>query len=418
METPARSATVGWIVFDLANTIFALGVVGLYFPEWMTEQGLADSALAITQASAALVVIIAAPWVGARSDHFGDRVRPLLVTTVVAIAATTLLTRGPLWLTFTMLGLAIVALNIGSVVYDALLPAVSTPATQGRISGIGVGVGYLGSFIGLGIGVVTLDVLGWSHAGTFTSLAAAFAVFAIPTFLFVRDPSPPTRTDPPPRLAGVVSGWISAWSRASRYPGVVRFLVGRFLYTDAINTLIGGFLVIFAIEELGLERRGSELLLGMAIVGAIVGGLVGGRLVERVGAKTTLRTVLVVWVVTIVGAVIAAVGDLAQTIIVPLGLAGGAALGATWAADRVLMIDVSPARHLGEFYGLYATVGRFATVLGPLLWALVVDVLDWGRPVAMLVLAGFVLGGWWVIGGVPVTHDRRAPRRDEPAKGS
>lgn len=181
----------------------------------------------------------------------------------------------------------------------------------------------------------------------------------------------------------------------------MRFLIGRFLYTDAINTLIGGFLVIFALEELGLEREGSELLLGVAIVGAILGGIGGGRIVETLGAKRTLRTVLIVWIVTIVAAVAAAITS-TPGIVVAIGLTGGVALGATWASDRVLMMEVSPPQHLGEFYGLYATVGRFATILGPLLWALVVDVLGLGRSTAMLVLAGFVASGWWVLRGVAV----------------
>jgi len=47
---------------------------------------------------------------------------------------------------------------------------------------LGVGVGYLGSFIGLAIGVVTLDVLGWSYAATFLVLALAFLVLALPAF--------------------------------------------------------------------------------------------------------------------------------------------------------------------------------------------------------------------------------------------
>ena len=36
-------------------------------------------------------------------------------------------------------------------------------------------------------------------------------------------------------------------------PGLKRFLIGRFLYTDSINTLIGGFLALFVISELGLS---------------------------------------------------------------------------------------------------------------------------------------------------------------------
>ena len=71
--------------------------------------------------------------------------------------------------------------------------------------------------------------------------------------------------------------------------------------------------------------------------------------------------------------------------------------GATWSSDRVVMTRISPPRHLGEFYGLYATVGRFATIGGPLVWAIIVDGLGIGRNVAMAALAVFVAAGWWIL---------------------
>jgi UMF1 family MFS transporter len=389
------------VIYDLANTIFALGVVGLYFPEWLTTSGLADSSLALTAAAAGLVVIFAAPWVGAVTDVRGGRIRILRTSTIVAVAATALLTRGPDPVTFLVLGLALISVNIGSVVYDALLPFVSTRVNRGRVSGNGVGVGYVGSFIGVGIGILSLEVLELSYAATFTMLAGGFLLFALPAFRYIKEPPPASDGRTAPALTSVVGDLARSWRRAAQWPDVIRFLIGRFLYTDAINTLIGGFLTIYAIQEIGLQPSGSRTLLGLAIAFAIVGGLGGGRAVERFGSKRVLRWALAGWVVAILTGVLAAVtGVVALAWLI--GAVGGTALGATWASDRVTMLEVSPPEHLGEFYGLYATVGRFATILGPLVWALIVDVLNLGRSTAMVVLAASILGGWFMIGRVRI----------------
>jgi len=392
---PGRLSVWSWVVYDLANTIFALGVIGRYFPEWLISVDQPDSALALVEAGAAALVIFLAPWAGARSDVRGTRVPTLVVTTIVCVTATALLASGPVSVTLALLGLALVAFNVGSVVYDALIVDVSTPANRGRISGLGVGVGYIGSFVGLGIGVVTLDVLGWSYPATFLVLALAFLILALPAFFFIEERG--GHDDAPlPALRDIGRKLAVSWRLAGSYDGVVRFLVGRFLYTDAINTLIGGFLTIFVIQELGLDGRFTTMLLGVAIAAAIVGAFVAGWLVERLGPIRVLRSVLVLWMVAI-GAGIAAAVTGETGLAWAIGPLGGVALGATWTADRVVMTRVSPPRHLGEFYGLYATVGRFATILGPLTWALIVDVIGLGRRVAMGALIGFIGIGWWVL---------------------
>jgi len=325
----------------------------------------------------------------------------LVLTTLLAVTATAGLTWGPVPVTFVLLGLALVSVNTGSVVYDALLPVVASADRQGRVSGLGVGVGYIGSFLGVGIGALTLDVLDVGYGLTFVALAGGFLLFAIPTFVLVREPVPAmlAPTTPPP-LRNVVRGLIESWRRARAHPAVVTFLVSRFLYTDAINTLIGGFLTIFALEELGLDRQGSQNLLLIAISAAVVGGIGGGRLIEVLGPVRTLRGALALWVAAILFGVFSALTDQPE-LAGGIGVLGGLALGATWAADRVVMIRVSPPEHLGEFYGLYATVGRFATILGPLVWAIIVDALHLGRNVAMAALATFVAAGWTLLGRLP-----------------
>lgn len=386
-------ATWGWIIYDLANTIFALGVVGLYIPSWLHESGLPDSALAITEAAAGATVMVLAPWIGARTDRSARRLPALAATTAVAIVATAGLAAFSPTVTLVLLGVGLIGVNSGSAVYDSLLPSVSNPATRARTSGLGVGVGYVGSFVGLGLGLLAFEVLDAGYATTFRLLAGGFALFSIPIFLWVREHPNAERPSSP---VNPFKGLVAAWRKAARTPGVLRFLLGRFLYTDAINTLIGGFLALFVLTELNLSTREVNNLLGVAIAAAIGGGLGGGRLTRQVGARRTLRAVLLVWVVALgMGALSATVGI--TWLIWIVGVLGGLALGATWTADRVLMLELSPPQHIGEFYGLYATVGRFATILGPLVWAGVVDGLGWGRTAALLVLAGFILSGWWVV---------------------
>lgn len=395
---PSRLATASWVTYDLANTIFALGVVGLYFSDWLVAEGHPDSFLAAVQVSAAAVVIFLAPWAGARSDVLGRRVPTLMVTTLLAVGATALLAIGPVWLTLVMLWVAVVSVNTGSVVYDALLVDVSTEANRGHVSGIGVGVGYLGSVIGLVLGLLALDVLDWGYPGAFRLIAAAFLVFALPAFAFIQE-RPAADDAQLPTVGDIAARLVRSWRRARTYEGVVPFLVGRFFYTDAINTLIGGFLAIFVIDELGLDRAFFTGLMGVAIAGAIAGGIGSGPLIARMGPLRLLRAVLVLWIVAIASGIAAAVTGLTDIAWV-IGPLGGLALGATWSADRVVMVRVSPPRHLGEFYGLYATVGRFATIAGPLVWALIVDASGLPRTLAMGALGLFVAVGWAILGRV------------------
>ena len=398
---PTRLSIWSWATYDLANTIFALGVGSLYFPEWLTDHATSlpsilgggdgpDLALAVAVDLAMVIVIVVGPWVGALGDHRGPRVRHLVPTTLIAVVPTFFLAAVPAVPSLALFAVALVGFNLGSVVYDAMLPDVSTPATIGRVSGIGIGVGYLGSAVAWVIGKVLLDPYG--HAWVFRVIAMTFLLFALPAFFLLRERPRPPVPGPAPRLHDSFHHLAVAWRRARGYRGVVRFLVGRFFYTDAVNTLIAGFLTIYAIEELGFTDGQVQNLLVLAIGGAVVGGFAGGRVVDRVGPRRLLHFVLYSWMLAF--AIGIAAGITGRNYLAwPLGGLGGLALGATWAADRVYMQRISPPRHLGEFYGLYAVVGRFATILGPLAWGVMVSLLGLPREFALGFLLAMVVVG-------------------------
>src|SRR4029078_8239495 len=112
------------------------------------------------------------------------------------------------------------------IYYDALLPDVALPSARGRLSGVGVALGYLGTIVaGLLYGLTT-DRNGDTTAASFMLVAALFAVFAIPIFrLVVERPRPGARF----RAAAAINscGQLAApVAQARPRPGRLRFIVG------------------------------------------------------------------------------------------------------------------------------------------------------------------------------------------------
>jgi UMF1 family MFS transporter len=95
----------------------------------------------------------------------------------------------------------------------------------------------------------------------------------------------------------------------------------------------------------------------------------------------------------------------------------GISLGGTWASDRPYMLLLSPPARIGEFYGLYGMVGRFAAVLGPLIWAFVAEDLGLGRPASVAVLLLMILVSWFILQGVDDAPREWGPEDLLPADG-
>jgi UMF1 family MFS transporter len=388
--TPARRGVAGWIVNDLGNTLFSQNMISNYFPVWVVAvMGGSDGHISLVNTITMALMLGIGPWLGAVSDRMPRRLPILIATTTGCCLLTLLVGNGLLPSLILFLG-ANLLFQAGLVMYDSLLPAVSTPQNRGRVGGAAVGLGYLGSLLGIGIGFFVL-ARGGDYQTVFRLTAIGFFLLALPCFLWVKEPPRTVERLAPRALArGAIGDIFNTARRARSYPVLVRFLVGRAFYAEAANT-IGIFMAVYLTVQLGFSSGEKDRLLLVAIVAAVGGGFFWGRVVDRIGPRDSLMRVLVVWSVAL--ALIAATGfailpNEALWLIAPLA---GFALGGTWASDRPLMIGLAPPEYLGQFYGLYALAGRFAALVGPLLWALVVDVLGLGRPAALLVLLGLVL---------------------------
>lgn len=409
-----RRAVVSWIVYDLANTIFSMGIVSLYFSLWVRDHvgaQRADAVYGVITAISMGIIFVISPLLGAMTDRARRRMPFLVWSTLVCVALTALLGRFPgYWITALLFIVANAAYQAGLQFYDAMLPEVTTEENRGRIGGIGVGVGYLGSYLAVGIGLLfgTTD-----RPRLFTLIAGFFLLFSIPCFLFVRErgnPNPRPVFDPG-TLRESARQTMATLRGGHRYPGLLRFLVGRVFYTDAINTVIV-IMTLYTVnvavskgqDEPAAERT-AQLIMMVAISFAVMGGFAWGWLVDRIGPRRTLNLVLALWIVTFCAAAAMGLFGWPLGVFYAVASAAGVALGGIWAADRPLMLRLSPPDRIGEFYGLYGMVGRFSAIVGPVMWAAVTWLTvqrlglpaQTGQGIGVLSLLVLVLASVWIL---------------------
>ena len=398
MNNITKKSLYSWLLFDLANTVYAFIIPGLYFSVWLvSEKGWTDQQLGLATSTAMVIVAILGPWIGRKSDSSQGKKKILLLMTLICIVSTFLLGTFSVEVSVVLFVFSLIGFNLGSVVYDALLVSVSNEENRGKISGLGVAFGYTGSLIGFGVATL-LQNMGYSYVEIFKSVAFLFLIFSLPAFLFIEEKIT-SKEKVKINILNSLNVVINSWKHSRQYTGLTRFLVGRFFYADAINTLISGLLAVYLVEEVGLTPADSQSILALAIVVSIIGGYIFGKAADRFGPRRLILISIFCWMLSLSLAIIATEFNQLWLIYVT-GVLGGFNIGGIFAVDRVFMTRLSPEEHLGEFYGLYSTVGRFATIIGPILWGLIVNSLELGRNVAMGSLIVLLAISFYIIRGV------------------
>ena len=370
-----------WALYDFANTIFSLNIISNYFPQYVVEDnGLKDAVYAYPQALALLLVALIMPLLGAMSDRAGRRMPWLVGFTLLCIAMTAVMgLASNVWLVIAAYVLATIGYQTALVFYDALLPSVSTTLNWGKISGFGVGLGYVGALFG---GVVATLLLGdtYKNQDAFLPTAILFLIFALPCFFLVREHhkgqtygSKSADTSQKSETLSWRNAVTQIWHTlhdARKVPGLMRFLVANFFYSDALNTVIIA-MGVYATQVIGFEKVFE--VLAPATVAAVIGSWIFGVVTDRLTAKHALVISLSLWIPVLAAAIFITDKTIFQWGIATLA---GVALGSTWTSARTMMVELSPPDKLGEFMGIYNLTGKFSAVLGPVLWGTTLWVLD------------------------------------------
>jgi UMF1 family MFS transporter len=428
--TVPRSRVAAWALWDAGSAGINAITTTFVFNRYLTSGYFADPAVVETKGKVAatallssqfglastiagLVVLVLAPVLGQQSDARGRRKLWLGINTagVVATLIALFFVQGQpsfLLMGLILFGVGTIFYEIAAVSYNAMLAQVSTPKNIGRISGLGWSFGYLGGivlllivYVGLVAGPDGGATAGLLNVPTDNGLnirlvelvAAAWTLgFSLP-ILFAVPELPQTLRR---KTVGFFQSYVVLVRDIRRLWGTdrntVKFLVASAVFRDGL-TGVFQFGAIIAAGTFGFST-GETLYFGIAAnVVAGVSTLLVGRFDDRLGPRRVILVALVGLVVAGMGVFLFHGGG--QTVFWVGALLLCVFVGPAQSASRSFLTRVTPPDRQGEIFGLYATTGRAATFLAPLMFTLFISIFGaqyWGTlGIVVVIVVGLVL---------------------------
>ncbi|HMA42557.1 MAG TPA: MFS transporter [Gemmatimonadales bacterium] len=389
-----RPRVLAWCFYDFANSAYSAVIIATVFSVYFARQivgnetGRGDQVWGWAISTSMVIVALTSPVLGAVADRAGVRKRMLAAFTALCIVCVALfgtIRPGMVWWGFTLAVLANVGFEGSLVYYNAYLPDIAPPGQRGYVSGLGYGIGYAGSALGLLIALPL--VRSGRYAATWLSVALFFVVFSIPLF---RAMPPDVASGVPARRAAVdgITDFRRILRDALGVRDLRRFLAAFFFYIDGVETTIF-FASIYAATTLHFTP-GELILMFLAVqVAALVGAVLLARPIDRWGPKRVIDLSLLVWVAVVIATALTH----GKAAFLAIAVIAGTQLGTVQAASRALMASLIPRGKEAEMFGFYAVVGKSSAILGPIVFGTVSHALGGNQRAAVLAVGTFFVLG-------------------------
>jgi MFS transporter, UMF1 family len=416
-----------WAMYDWANSAFTTTIITAIFPIYFTAvagadlpPGEATRLLARTTTIALATSAILAPFLGALADYAPIKKRLLglfMAIGCIAAGCLTLVGRGDWFLAAILFGVGNIGFTASLTFYDSLLPHIARPSEIDRVSTAGYGMGYLGGGLLLALNVAWIlapGAFGLRDAAqasrlSFLSVALWWAFFSVPLFRRVAEPRVRLSggtLSAPQLIRTSALGLIHTLRDLRRYKHAFLLLIAFVIYSDGIGTIIR--MATSYGTDLGLDQGaliGAILLVQFA---GIPFAFLFGTLAGRIGAKPSIFIALAVYVViTVLAYYMKTERDFYM-----LALMVAAVQGGSQALSRSLFASMIPRYKSSEFFAFFSVFERYAGVLGPAIFAFVVDHSGSGRS-AILAVAVFFIVGAAILTFVDVGRGRQVARTAE-----
>lgn len=383
-----RAAVWSWALYDFANTIFYGIVVTAFLPNYVIEKcGGSHLPYALAFYPSMIVAALFAPALGELADRTG-RARVLTFAFTAACcagAAALALPEEPLPI-LALFALALIAYQCALVFYNTLLPAVAAPEELGLVSGLGVGLGYLGNLFALLLAYPLYEAMGRDPRLDFVLAGVLTLAFSLPLWWWCR--TPPVPRPASASFGALVRENVGATARLlrrlPRNRPLLLFFAGNFLCADVLNCVYA-YLVPYVAGEHGLGSEAKWVLFATNFL-AFPAALALGRLADRGSERRVMIGGAVCLLASI--AVPQALIELARASLLPEVLAAGErwralgsvavavfgalGVGGVLGAARKWLVRLVPAGEVGAWFGIYGLTNK-ASLLSLGAFALLAD---------------------------------------------
>jgi MFS transporter, UMF1 family len=451
-EMPAKATgQLSWALVEFARNPYVSLIFMFVFAPYFAATVVGDPvrgqelwSFSYTIAGACIAVV--APIIGAIADRMGRR-KPWVIASVAVMAPGCCL----LWyampgatsgLPVAAIAIIIVVLMIGfesgGVAHNAMLPSIASESEIGKVSGLGLGLGAIGSLSALGIvlfGIVMpaspdfqfsflpagplfgLDPARFEHARIVGPIAGIWmAVFVVPMLLWTPD-LPSTGVSLRRAVREGFGQLALTIKRARRVSNVSLFLVARMLYNDGMSA-IQAYCGIYAAGVFDWNLATIMVFALILIVFCVVGGFAGGWLDGRLGSRGAIIMSLTGTCLAVLVAVSVTPTEvffipydavkagplwsfpyfrtLPELIYVAMYVVLAVTITATIVSSRTMMARIAPLSMMSQFFGLYALSGTATAFLGHGMVALFTGIFHSQR-VGLASLLLLLLAGWLLI---------------------
>ena len=374
-----------WVMYDVGNSALVLlqtSVVPIYFNALAQADGGVDPAALVSswanaQTVASLVVALLMPFLGSLADYAGNKVKFFLASfltgLVLCLAQAIPMGALPFLVVYVLCS---IGLNASMTFYDAMLPDVTSDERMDTVSSSGYAWGYVGSTIPfilcialiMGGPALGLDAMLCTRA-SFVITGAWWLAFTVPLLKTYRQRFGKSRGEHDTLgrvMADTMRSIADAVRRIASDRTLALFMVAFFFYIDGVHTVIS--MATSYGSALGIDSTQLVLALLVTQFVAFPSAIAYGRLAGRFG---TLRMIIVAVVAYVAIVLFAAFFLVSAVQFWILAILVGLFQGGIQALSRSYFGRLIPKENANEYYGFFDIFGRYASVMGTLLVALI-----------------------------------------------